>query len=131
MSRLTSKQLKFCRLVVDGKSDVDAYLTAYKCTQSSAEKNAFRLRENEGVKEKVKSLQDKTETKETLSRQRKREILSEIAEEANDNVRVQAIKTDNEMTGDNAPIRVEEEITVKGIWDRLEDTTGLPVRGDE
>jgi len=43
-----------------------------------------------------------------------------------DTDRIQAIKADNDMTGDNKPIRIEGEITLNGILQGLKPTTGLP-----
>jgi|SRR5215217_331948 len=63
-----------------------------------------------------------------LTRQRKREILKGIANDPRKNpmARIAAIKTDNEMTGDNSPIRIEGEITLHTIFSSLGGTTGLP-----
>lgn len=63
-----------------------------------------------------------------LSRLDKRRILGEISRNkgAKDSDRVAAIKTDNQMTGDDAPVRIEGEITLNGILKGLAGTTGLP-----
>jgi hypothetical protein len=41
-----------------------------------------------------------------------------------------ALKLDNEMTGDNAPVRVEGEVTLGLIMAALASTTGLPAPGE-
>ena len=71
---------------------------------------------------------EKAEKSLILSRQRKREILGEIAEDrdAKHGERVMAIKTDNQMTGDDAPVRIEGEITLNAIFQALTTTTGIP-----
>ena len=40
--------------------------------------------------------------------------------------RIRAIQVDNLMTGDNKPVRFEGEITLHGIFQALNSTTGLP-----
>jgi hypothetical protein len=63
-----------------------------------------------------------------MNRQRKREILKAIANDSRKSpmARIAAIKVDNEMTGDNAPVRIEGEITLHTIFNSLGGTTGLP-----
>ena len=39
----------WCREVITGKSDVEAYRIAFNCSQKTAESNATRLRDNAGV----------------------------------------------------------------------------------
>ena len=128
---LPSKQLRFCRAVANGSSYKAAYIQAYPDSSELASETAGpRLFRNVQVKAEIKRLQDKTETKETLTRQMKRERLAKIALGKVGAAKVSdmnaAMKIDNEMTGDNAPIRVEGEITISGVWGRLKDTTGLP-----
>ena len=128
---LPSKQLRFCRAIADGSNHRTAYMHAYPdCSEKSADAASARLLSNVRVQAEIKRLQDKTETKETLTRQMKRERLAKIALGKVGAAKVSdmnaAMKIDNEMTGDNAPIRVEGEITISGVWGRLKDTTGLP-----
>ena len=132
---LSPEDKEFCNNIVEqpfsGMTDGECYGTAFQsCKESSAPAAACRLLKNVKIRAEIKRLQDKTETHRTATRSRKRQILNKIMEgKITDKTvpgRIAAVKADNEMTGDNAPIRVEEELTVKGIWDRLEDTTGLP-----
>ena len=62
-----------------------------------------------------------------MTRQRKRELLCDAAEDAEKwSDRLNAITIDNRMTGDDAPIRLEGEITLKGILDGIAPSVGLP-----
>jgi hypothetical protein len=48
---LNTRQLRFCEFVVSGDSDVQAYMKAgYTKSLKNAEANAWRMKENEGVK---------------------------------------------------------------------------------
>mgnify|MGYP000097228329 CR=1 FL=1 len=79
-SRITAKQLAWCRFVVQGCSDVEAYKKAYKASQANAEKNATRLRASEGVKRELEKLQSKADEKSIMSRQRRMKWLSDAIE---------------------------------------------------
>lgn len=63
-----------------------------------------------------------------MTRAEKRVLLKKIANDAKKSpmARIAAIKVDNEMTGDNAPVRIEGEITLNTIFQSLKGTTGLP-----
>lgn len=63
-----------------------------------------------------------------LTRDKKRMILGSIAqdERAPDTARIRAVEVDNTMTGDNAPVRIEGEITLHAIFTALKPSTGLP-----
>lgn len=130
MSNITPQQSKFCRLIADGCSQSEAYMKAYPKTKTAraAESNGSRLMRNDKVKSEIQRLKSKTEAKETLTRQKKRQILAKIANGDKATAAIQAIKVDNEMTGDNAPIRVEGELSIKKAWDQISDTSGLPGR---
>ena len=67
-----------------------------------------------------------------LTRDKKRLILGDIAqsEQAAPMARIAAVRADNEMTGDNAPVRVEGEITLFAVFQSLTRSTGLPTSAE-
>ena len=69
----------FCQHVAKLESDVAAYQKAFKCSRASAEANASRMRENEGIQRRIAELQRASATAATLTIQERREIAAEIA----------------------------------------------------
>jgi len=137
---LNSQQLAFCRNVANGKNNTQSYLAAYKGVRSenAAQSAATRLLSNVMVIEKVEQLRHASETKNTLSRQEKREFIAKVLRTNVDELnnpenkhliqertrtmtpgggkkevlkmpsKMEAIKLDNLMQGDNEP----EELNV-------------------
>jgi hypothetical protein len=64
-----------------------------------------------------------------LNRDAKRLLLGGIARSRSfpPGARIQAIRADNEMTGDNAPVRVEGEITLHAVFSALRGSKEIPV----
>lgn len=130
-SKLTPNQITFCQGIADGLNQSDAYRKAYpKCSEQSLVSKGSRLVTYGKVKDYIEYLRGETEQKGTASRIEKREILAGIMrnedKEASKGEVIQAVKVDNQMTGDDAPVRVEGEITLNSIMKALENTTGLP-----
>ena len=129
-SKLTQKQLRFTLGVFEGLSQAEAYRRAYGANAKGVDASASRLLRNAKVKAYLEELRDESADSRVFSRQKKREILYEIGTavipEVKPSDRIQAIKTDNAMTGDDAPVRIEGEITLSGILSQLTKTTGLP-----
>lgn len=117
---LTAKQRAFANLVVSGKEQGVAYREAYDCPLSSpttVNKEASRTAALSHVAAYIAELISKEEKSRFLSRERKRELLAEFAENkrAKPSERVKAIEVDNVMTGDNAP----QQVNVFGLSDIL------------
>lgn len=91
----------FCQHVANLESDVAAYKMAYRCSQSSAETNASRLRENEGVKRRIAELQRASATAATLTMQQRREWIART-------VRLNLFHFDKERHGDLVEEIIEE-----------------------
>jgi len=125
--------MRFAQLVFSGANQSAAYQQAgYNPPGGikSAYEMASRLARNVKVANYLHHLaviSARTERSATLSRQRKRELLCDIAEDsAKPGDRLSAIVVDNRMTGDDAPIRIEGEITLAGILSDLGPSVGLP-----
>ncbi len=72
------KHERFAQLAALGNSDTAAYRKAFKCKQSTAETNAYRLREIEGVAERIADLQEMAAAKTVMSLTEKRQYLADI-----------------------------------------------------
>ena len=134
MKTLTAKQRAFAGLIVDGLNGSEAYRRTYspngKATVIAVK--ACELRRRPEVADLIARLQAKTETRETLSRQHKREILAELvlnAEEGGPTIdqKLKAIELDNKMAGHNQP----EQLKLTGRdGPRVEGRPTEPVLSD-
>jgi hypothetical protein len=125
--RLTTKQITFAHFVLAGDALTTAYRKAYNCTKASPKVLSVRgseLRYHPDVDAYITAALAKREEKALLTRNKKREVLATIAlnKRAKPSDRIQAIKADNDMTGDSV-IRVEEEITLSLILQRVQQAT--------
>jgi hypothetical protein len=129
--RLTPQQRLFADYVIEGKGKSEAYKLAYP--QSSLGKGplsveAYRTAKLPHVADYIAEALAERRREVLLTRDAKRQILGSIARDpkAPRQARIMAVKVDNDMTGDAAPIRVEGEITLNSIFKALVSTTGLP-----
>ena len=110
MKKLNDKQLKFCNLVLDGMKHFKAYQEVYKAdNDATARTNSSKLLIKANIIEYMETQRQKLEDANLMSRHYKRVKLKQIVDNAdNDTAIIAAIKLDNEMTGDNAPIKTQE-----------------------
>lgn len=109
---LTPKQEKFSQAVASGKSQADAYRSAFDCKRSKPETiqaNASRLMANSTISARVDELKARLAEKALWTREDSVRILAEIAadEEASNKDKTGAIKVLNDMHGFNAPTKIE------------------------
>jgi len=71
---------RFCQLMFEGRSQAEAYQLTTGCTIESANSNAYRLMEDDGIKGRIRELQAATVKKRMLTRERSLEILHDIVE---------------------------------------------------
>lgn len=113
---LTAKQEAFCQAIADGKTQADAYRSAYNCVNmkdSSVWEKASELMSDVKVTSRVKELRDSLAAKSLWSRERSVIRLAKIADESDSNTEaIAAVKELNAMHGFNAPTK--SELTVKG-----------------
>jgi hypothetical protein len=129
---MRSQQSLFCEYLVGGVSQSAAYRLAYPSCKSkgAARASASKLLTNPNVRQRLDELQKLTQTKKTLTWQRKREILAKIAEDPNCTPaeRIAAIRQDCLMAGHDKPPQGEGEgrLSLVDIIRGLPETTGLP-----
>jgi phage terminase small subunit len=103
---LNVRQERFCEFVASGTSATQAYIQAgYKVTVKVAGTAGPRMMENVGVKARIAELRAPQTKKALLSKDRKREIMRDIAESPTQKTqdRLRAIEIDAKLAGDFAP----------------------------
>lgn len=128
---LTGPQRAFADRLIEGMKASLAYRYAYP--KSSLKGVALSVEANRlGKLAKVRAYVDAAlkehRAEVLLTRDKKRQILGSIALNKYEKAmpRIAAIKEDNSMTGDAAPVRIEGEITLHAVFLGLKQTTGLP-----
>lgn len=131
---LTSAQRLFADYVIAGSLKTDAYREAYPASslsQHALQVEASRTAALPHVAEYIAEALSERRREALLTRDQKRQILGGIAKNTRTpaHARIMAVRVDNDMTGDNAPVRVEGEITLHAVLTAMAGTTGLP--GDD
>lgn len=129
--KLTPKQLAFAHARISGKNQTDAARIALPKNRLSANGlyvEAHKLDKHPKIRAYIAAALAESRSEVLLTRDKKRLILGSIAQDAraHDNSRIAAVKVDNDMTGDNAPVRIEGEITLHAIFTALTPATTLP-----
>ena len=117
---LTPKQEKFVQEIVKGKSQADAYRSAYACKKMSDKtiwENASRLMADSKVKARVQELRDQIASKSIMTAQQRMEWLTQLI--GNENVgttdRLRAIDIMNKMQGEyvqKVDANVHQDVTI-------------------
>lgn len=114
MQGLTAKQERFAQAIaLEEMTQADAYRSAYpnqRMSDKTIHEKASILANNDKVKARIKELRDESMTPKVMSAQKRREKLTDIAENAEDpNVAMKAIDLLNKMTGEYVQ-KVEAEV---------------------
>ncbi len=115
---LNVRQERFCEFISSGESQTEAYLKAgWKVTRLSARVNASDLLTKPNIKARIAVLRAPQTKKAVLTKDRKREIMRDIAESSTQKTqdRLRAIEIDAKLAGDFAPERVELETGPKTL----------------
>ena len=125
---LTPKQEKFAQsIALEEMNQSDAYRSAYSCAKMSDKtvwENASRLMADSKVTARIAELRQETITPKVMSAQKRREKLTDIAENSEDpNVAMKAIDLLNKMTGEYVQ-KVQASVS-------YEDNLRKVVGGDE
>jgi len=133
--KLTPAQRLFGDYVIEGRAKNEAYRLAYpqsSLSPGALTTEAYRTSNRPNVAEYITEALQERRREVLLTRDKKRQILGAIAlnPKARDMARIAAVGKDNDMTGDNAPVRIEGEITLHAIFTALRRTTGLLAAGE-
>lgn len=115
---LNVRQERFCEFVAAGETQTGAYLKAgFTVSKAVARRNAARLLTNADLKARIAELRKPQTINALLSRDRKREILAEIATDstATRSDRIRAMEVDAKLAGHFEPDRVEVEAGPKTL----------------
>ena len=145
MRGLTKAQIRLVRLFVSGdrrlKSELykEAYQRKEPHGHPRVRAGAHRAFSSPKVKEAIDALLERENTEALLSREEKRLFLASIvrahmpANRARDpdnpllnHDPVQALKADNDMSGDHKAVKIEGELTIAGILAALPSTRAIP-----
>lgn len=136
---LTPKQLAYALARIEGKNQGEAIRIAREAIGSKGRPNlatlhveASRMESHRKVRAYIDEARQEQRLQTLLTRDKKRMILGGIAQDrrAPHQARIMAVRADNEMTGDNAPVRVEGEITLHAAWSAIREAEALPM-GDK
>lgn len=126
---LNVRQQKFCENVACGMSATEAYLKAgYKATPKAAGTAGPRLLENVAITAHIAALRVPITRKALLTKDRKRELLRDIAESEKEKAvdRIRAMEADARLAGHFEPDRVEVDVgekTLLSIKERASQVT--------
>jgi phage terminase small subunit len=129
---LTPKQEAFAQYIADGLTQTEAYRRAYssKAKKTVMPVKGHQVAKHQAVAARIKQLREEAAEMPGLTRATKRRLLAQLAQDrdADSRVRLEAVKIDNMMTGENAAVKVEGEITLGSILREIIPSTGLPAR---
>ena len=123
---LTAKQENFAKAVaLDGMNYSDAYRSAYNCVRMSdttINNNAWKLMQNNEITTRIKELAAQADSPKIMSATKRREKLSELAEDEDPNVAMKAIDLLNKMDGEyvqkvEAEVKTETTINIELVDD--------------
>ena len=120
---LTDKQEKFCKAIVEGMTQADAYRSAYD-SENMADKTIYeaasRLMADSNIIARVQELRDLTAKASILTAQERLEWLSEIirSKEESTTDRLKASDQMNKMQGEYIE-KIKADINVKRLEDVL------------
>lgn len=110
MVHLTSKQIAFAHYVAEGLTASEAYRRVYsnRGNTNTTKKEAKEIRNHKGVAAYIEQLRRELKAASQLTREDVLATLDRIIcdPDVTPSARVQAVKARNEMTGDNAPVKV-------------------------
>lgn len=115
---LNVRQERFCELIAAGEVPADAWINAgHKVSRNVAKSAANRSLTNVDLRSRIAELRKPQTKKALLSRDRKREILAEIAIDstATRSDRIRAMEVDAKLAGHFEPDRVEVEAGPKTL----------------
>lgn len=114
MQKLTAQQEKFAQAIaLEDMNQADAYRSAYntsKMADDTVYVKASELAKNDKVAVRIAELRQQTMTPKVMTAQRRREKLTELAQDEDPNVAMKAIDLLNKMDGEYVQ-KVEAAVT--------------------
>lgn len=125
--RANAREQEFARLVLSGHTRKESYRIAYEkydVAEQTLEREGSRIWKRAHVQLFYNNLVDEANKKAVMTRHEKRATLASIARDGSvkPTSRILAIKTDNDMTGDNAPIKTENtHLTISVLMNAIRE----------
>ena len=123
--KLSIKHKAFCdEYLTNGLNQLQAYKSVYKCSDKTAQSNATRVMENEGVRQYLQEQQEKTAERLEITKEGLLQDLIQIKEnniETRPATAMKAIEIINKMSGFDAPIKQDITISEQPLF--LDDET--------
>lgn len=119
MAVISERYKNFSSNIVSGMTQGDAYIAAgYKVKVKVAKVKASVLMKRPEIKAEIARLRAGVEVAETATRMHKRKLLKKLMDDTDQETRtrIQAVKVDNLMTGDNKPVMEEGEWSLHAIY---------------
>lgn len=123
---LTPKQEQFAKnIALEGMNYSDAYRNSYSCKrmgEATINNEAYKLMQNHEITTRIKELAEQASTPKVMSAQRRREKLTELAEDDDPQVAMKAIDLLNKMDGEyvqkvEADVKTETTINIELVDD--------------
>jgi len=129
---LTPKQLAYAMGRIAGHNQKESLRRAIpknRLSPHALDVEAHKLEKHPKVRAYIDAALAEERGDMLLTRHVKRQILGGIARDkkAPHTARIQAVQVDNRMSGDDAPIRIEGEITLHAVFSALGLTQALPM----
>ena len=115
---LNIRQERFCEFVAAGESGTEAWMKAgYTTNRAAARANAAEALAKPSIKARIDELRKQQTKAALLTRDRKRELLRDIAEDktASLDARIRAMAEDSRMAGHYEPDRTEIDVGQRSL----------------
>jgi phage terminase small subunit len=118
---LTDKQEQFCRNIIEGMSQADAYRNAYpniRMADKTIQENACRLAKKEAVKARIKELRDQLAKPSIMTAQERLEFLSRVINGEQGEKMVQVV--DGEPIEVDVPTSLKNKLSAIDIMNKMQ-----------
>jgi phage terminase small subunit len=118
---LTDKQEQFCRNIIEGMSQADAYRNAYpniRMADKTIQENACRLAKKEAVKARIKELRDALAKPSIMTAQDRLEFLTKVINGEQGEKMVQVV--DGEPIEVDVPTSLKNKLSAIDIMNKMQ-----------
>lgn len=118
---LTDKQEQFCRNIIEGMSQADAYRNAYpniRMADKTIQENACRLAKKDAVKARIKELRDALAKPSIMSAQERLEYLTRVINGEQGEKMVQVV--DGEPIEVDVPTSLKNKLSAIDIMNKMQ-----------
>jgi phage terminase small subunit len=128
---LTDKQEQFCKNIIEGMSQADAYRNAYpniRMADKTIQENACRLAKKEAVKARIKELRDALAKPSIMTAQDRLEFLTRVINGEQGEKMVQVV--DGEPIEVDVPTSLKNKLSAIDIMNKMQGEYVTKVEGE-